>query len=360
MEQNNPEKKKYDKTAAIVRFSAIGDVAMSIPVVYSAARLNPDVRFVFVTRPAMARLFVNRPENLEVVSYDLNDPKWKDVSGFFSISNDIKRRFNPSVIVDLHGVLRSRAIGILGRLRGIRTVTIDKGKSEKSRLTRQAGKDLKPLIATTDRYAITLNRAGFKTDSGFKGLYETVPAADITAGGRVQPRREGEKLIGIAPFARHRGKIYPPELMEKVVDLLLTNPSNRIILFGGGDDEAVILGKWADKSDRITSLAGSKLGFDVELQLMSSLDCMVAMDSANMHLASLVNTPVISIWGATHPHVGFRPWGQPDSLMIQTDDLCCRPCSVFGDRPCIYGDYRCMTMIEPQTIVSKINEITHH
>lgn len=357
MEQNNPEKKKYEKTAAIVRFSAIGDVAMSIPVVYSAARLNPAVRFVFVTRPTMARLFVNRPDNLEVVAYDLNDPKWKGATGFFSIFKDLKHRFAPDTIIDLHGVLRSRAIGLLGLLSGIRTVTIDKGKSEKSRLTRQSGKELKPLMATTDRYADTFRRAGFKTDNSFKSLYSAVPAADLTAGGRVAPRAAGEKLIGIAPFARHQGKIYPPDLMEKVVEGLSANKSNRIILFGGGGDEAAMLEKWAAKYDRVTSLAGSRLGFDVELQLMSGLDCMLAMDSANMHLASLVNIPVVSVWGATHPFVGFRPWGQPADLMIQTDDLCCRPCSVFGDRTCVYGDYRCMAMIEPSTIIEKITKV---
>lgn len=355
MEQNRTDKKDYEKTAAIFRFSAIGDVAMSIPVVYSAARLNPATRFVFVTRPAMARLFVNRPDNLEVVAYDLSDPKWKGAAGFFNIFKDLKHHYSPDIIIDLHGVLRSRAIGLLGRLSGISTVTIDKGKSEKKRLTRQDGKELKQLKATTDRYADTFRRAGFATDTGFKSLYSTSPAADLTAGGRVAPRVAGEKLIGIAPFARHQGKIYPPQLMEKVVEGLSSNKSNRIILFGGGGDEAALLEKWAATYDRVTSLAGSRLGFDVELQLMSGLDCMVAMDSANMHLASLVNIPVVSIWGATHPYVGFRPWGQPDDLMIQTDDLCCRPCSVFGDRTCVYGDYRCMTMIEPETIIEKVN-----
>ncbi|MDE5573099.1 MAG: glycosyltransferase family 9 protein [Muribaculaceae bacterium] len=356
MGQKKIENNEYKRTIAVVRFSAIGDVVMSIPVVYSAARLNPDVKFVFATRPAMARLFVNAPVNLEVIGYDLEDSKWEGVKGFLSIFKDLKRRFSPDTIVDLHGVLRSRAIGLLGRLNGLKTLTIDKGKDEKSKLTRPHDKEMIKLKSTIQRYADTFEKAGIKSDDSFKGLYDANSVVDLTAGGRVV-RQPGEHLIGIAPFAKHKGKIYPIHLMQKVVERLVADKSNRIVLFGGGGDEAAVLNRWAEKYDRVVSLAGCRLGFDVELQLMSGLDCMIAMDSANMHLASLVNTPVVSIWGATHPFVGFRPWGQPDDLMIQEEDLCCRPCSVFGDKECGYGDYRCMTMIDPQRIVDKVNEV---
>ena len=65
------------------------------------------------------------------------------------------------------------------------------------------------------------------------------------------------------------------------------------------------------------------------------------MDSGNMHLASLVGTRVLSIWGATHPYAGFMGFGQHESDCIQRD-LNCRPCSVYGNKKCRLGDYRCM------------------
>ena len=92
---------------------------------------------------------------------------------------------------------------------------------------------------------------------------------------------------------------------------------------------------------------------DAELALMSHLDVMVSMDSGNMHLASLVNTPVVSIWGATHPLAGFMGWGQSEQNAVQID-LSCRPCSVYGNKPCLRKDYACLHQITPAIITQRI------
>ena len=94
-------------------------------------------------------------------------------------------------------------------------------------------------------------------------------------------------------------------------------------------------------------------GLRQELALMSMLDVMVSMDSANMHLASLVATPVVSVWGATHPYAGFMGWRQSEDNAVQLD-MDCRPCSIYGNKPCIHGNYPCMKQIEPETIVARI------
>ena len=94
-----------------------------------------------------------------------------------------------------------------------------------------------------------------------------------------------------------------------------------------------------------------------ELILMSHLDVMVSMDSANMHLASLVNTPVVSIWGATHPYCGFMGYGQKAENALQIENLECRPCSVFGNKPCLHGDYRCLIRITPEMVVQKVMDV---
>jgi ADP-heptose:LPS heptosyltransferase len=95
---------------------------------------------------------------------------------------------------------------------------------------------------------------------------------------------------------------------------------------------------------------------DAELALMNHLDVMVSMDSGNMHLASLVNTPVVSIWGATHPLAGFMGWNQSEENAVQVD-LPCRPCSVYGNKPCFRKDYACLYNIQPNTIVQRILSI---
>ena len=144
--------------------------------------------------------------------------------------------------------------------------------------------------------------------------------------------------------------------MEKVVAELTSDHRNRLFFFGGGATEEAILNRWVESYPGTISLAGRRLGFPTELAMMSHCDVMISMDSGNMHLASLVNTPVVSIWGATHPFCGFKGWHQRDRNIIQLP-LTCRPCSVFGDKPCHRGDYFCLSGISPKMIVDKVKEI---
>ena len=83
---------------------------------------------------------------------------------------------------------------------------------------------------------------------------------------------------------------------------------------------------------------------------------MLSMDSANMHLASLVELPVVSVWGATHPYCGFTGWHQNPANEVQAD-LPCRPCSVFGNKPCQRGDYACLRGIDYHAIVQRLDNV---
>ena len=160
-------------------------------------------------------------------------------------------------------------------------------------------------------------------------------------------------MIGIAPFAAHEGKVYPPRLMEQVIRLLTErHPDCRIFLFGKGQRETEYFGEWCSKYKQCESVAEKLDGISLELVLMSHLDLMISMDSANMHMASLTATPVVSVWGATHPFAGFMGWGQSMENAVQID-LPCRPCSIFGNKPCIRGDYSCLKNISPEQIAAR-------
>lgn len=104
--------------------------------------------------------------------------------------------------------------------------------------------------------------------------------------------------------------------------------------------------EWAQHFPNVISTAG-KLTINMELALMSNMDVMLVMDAANMHLASLVNIPVVSIWGATHPCAGFAGWNQSAANTIQID-LPCRPCSLSGEKHCYRKDYACLQGITPE------------
>jgi ADP-heptose:LPS heptosyltransferase len=163
-----------------------------------------------------------------------------------------------------------------------------------------------------------------------------------------QPLRRG---YGIAPFAAHQGKIYPLDKMEVVVRELAKS-GEPIYLFGAGKKEKEILDAWGDKYENVYSLVG-KYSMDEEIAFMRTLRLMLTMDSANMHLASIVGTRVLSIWGATHPNTGFLGYGQNESDCIQRNDLPCRPCSIYGNKKCKFGDYRCLDM-SPEIIIKRV------
>lgn len=344
-------------TVLLTRFSALGDVALTVPVVYSACRCYPDTRFVFITRPSMTSIFVNPPLNLTVVGVDLAG-EYKGVGGLRRLSARIVREYRPDIYVDLHNVLRTRVIALFLRMSGVPSVRLVKPRRRRKELTRRYHKVMLPLMSQLDRYREVFAAADMPLTERFDGLYggrDKAPEADFAA--ITGPKPQGECWVGIAPFAAHGGKIYPPELMEQVLARLQADADAgrhmRIFLFGGGAHEQEVLERWAGKYPCATSLAGKRYGFPAELALFNHLDAVVSMDSANMHLAAIAGAPTISIWGATHPYCGFRGWRQSDDDTIQLP-IECRPCSVFGDKPCYRGDHLCMNAIKPDLIYSRL------
>jgi ADP-heptose:LPS heptosyltransferase len=319
------------RTTLILRLSALGDVAMTIPVVYSVATRYPDDKFVLLTKMPFQHIFIDKPHNLEVIGIDTK----KD--NILSVVR--KLQVKHTMVADLHSVLRSWIVDIYFGLCGKKVAIIDKGKRGKKALTRDKNKQFKQLDTSIQRYQRVFEKLGYDAAIDFKSLLADKNKGDATC-------------IGIAPFAKHRGKIYPLELMEQVVGQLNSKPNIKIFLFGG-KTEASTLEEWAAKYSNVQSVAG-QLSFEDELRLMSDLNVMLSMDSANMHLASLVGTPVVSVWGATHPYAGFYGYNQDTNNAIQVD-MECRPCSVFGNRPCKRGDYACMTQIKPEWIVAKLH-----
>lgn len=349
------QNKPLPRNLLVARFSAIGDVALSIPVIYSACRRNPSVRFVYVTRPSMTQIFVNPPENLVVVGVDLKE-EYKGPGGMRRLMNRLIAEYDIDAFADLHGVIRTHLMHLWGALKGVRCRSIKKGRGSKRALTRRNNKVMLPLISSRARYREVLYGFGLDINPDFKGLFPAGGAdpalfAEITA-----PKADGEKWIGIAPFAQHRGKIYPPQQMEKVVEALSAKPGVKIFLFGGGDSEREVLASWAGRYPGVVNVAERRYGFSTELALQSHLDLMVSMDSANMHLASIAGARVVSVWGATHPYCGFKGFHQKEADIIQLP-MPCRPCSVFGNKPCMRGDYHCLSGISPKVIVGRVCDI---
>ncbi len=337
------------KKILVIRLSAIGDVAMTVPVISSLSKAYPDTEITFVSQK-FATGFIKYIPRVKMFEVDLKG-RHKGFFGIFRLYFDLKKLGKFNLVADLHDVIRSKIIRFLFSLSFTKIRVIDKGRKEKHDLTKIDGKVLRQLDTSVNRYAKVFYDGGYKFDVEFDYLFTKSPLTEnITSitGQRVN------KWVGIAPFAKHKGKIYPLKSMEKVIDLLTANKNIKVFLFGGGAYEKQILEDWEKRFPNTVSLAG-KLSIEDELKVISNLEVLVSMDSANMHLASLVNTCVVSIWGATHPFAGFYGWNQNPKHALQIN-LPCRPCSIYGNKDCFRKDYACLNLITPKDIVSKITD----
>jgi ADP-heptose:LPS heptosyltransferase len=341
--------KKSPDRILITRFSAVGDIAMTIPLLYSLAATYPEKRFIFVSRERFGQFLVNAPENLTFEGVNLDD--YKGVGGLYRLKKRLMKH-NPDAIADLHDVLRTKVLRMLLGMSGVKCASIEKGRAEKKRLTAADNRQRQQLKSTFERYHEVFKKLGLDFTPDFVSLFGS-GKGDLATLGTALPAKGDTQWIGIAPFAKHGGKIYPTERLEKVIESLSTLPDLKIFCFGNGKEEAAVVDQWCSRFDNVISFIG-KSDFRGELTLISNLELMVSMDSANMHIASLVGTPVISIWGATSPLAGFLGWRQKEEDCVQLP-LDCRPCSIFGNKPCRSGDYKCMK-IEPQTVVEKIKQ----
>ncbi|MBQ5895809.1 MAG: glycosyltransferase family 9 protein [Bacteroidaceae bacterium] len=342
-----PKSDNKAKTVLITRFSAVGDVAMTIPLLYSLCASYPRHRFIFVSRKRFGQFFINKPENLDFIGINLDE--YKGLHGLYRLYRKLSEQ-KPDMLADLHDVLRTKILrkyfSFFGR---IKVKGINKGRKEKKALTKP-GSNKSALKSTFERYRDVFTRLDLHFEPNFTSLFKE-GKGNIDDFATIIPAKGNDRWVGIAPFARHNGKIYPLDKMEQVVALLSKQKNIKLFFFGNGPKEESVINDWCSKYPNTISFIG-KSNFNGELRLISHLDAMICMDSANMHMASLTGTPAISIWGATSPLAGFLGWRQKGEDCIELP-LECRPCSIFGNKPCRFGDYRCMD-IAPQTVADRV------
>ena len=339
----------------VIRFSALGDVAMAVPVVYSLAHQYPHVRITVLSRPIAKAFFQDLAPNVSFMEADIQG-EYRGVKGL----NALYRRLTAkhfTAVADLHNVLRSDYLRMRFNIDFYKVAHIDKHRVGKYLLTSKNKKKLTQLPTSFENYSEVLAKLGYPVKLDFTSIFPKEGGNLRLLSDKIGEKKAFQQWIGIAPFSAHKGKTYPLELMEKVVAIIVSrHPSCRIFFFGGGREEMEILDNMASKSHNCVNASGLLSGMRDELILMSHLDVMVSMDSANMHMASLVNCPVVSIWGATHPYAGFVGWGQKDENFVQLD-MPCRPCSIYGSKPCMRGDYACLSGIAPESIADKVESL---
>ncbi len=325
----------------------MGDVALTVPVLRSALEQNPSLKITMVSNKAFEPFFYGLP-NFEFYGVSLHD--YSGTTGLYRLYKELNNHKKWDAVLDIHSVMRTWVLGTFFKWKGIPVYKIDKGREAKKALTRKKKKQFVQLPHTTVRYAKVFTQAGIKFNLNFgEDIHSSKSMPDLG----LDPALP---WIGIAPFSKHQQKEWPLEKVEELIDQLSKSSKYEILLLGGGGKEKELLEKLANPFKNVHSFVG-KLSLEEEISLVKNLSLFISMDSFNMHLASLVGVKVISIWGATHTLAGFGPVNGNANFKVEIplEELSCRPCSVFGSKPCHRGDFACMQRISVEMVMEKVN-----
>ena len=318
----------------IIRLSAMGDVAMLIPLLYAVARANEQHEFILLTQPFFTEPLLDAPDNVEGMAIDIRRGEERSFLGLLRYARRLRHEHFDAVL-DLHDVLRTKV------LRSILRLT----------------KDLTPLPPMWSLYQQVFRSAGLSVPEAIPpvAIHPTLRATFERLHPELTQPTPGRLRLGIAPFASTRAKTYDPELMQEALRLIEESERFEIFLFGSRGKEQAQIEQWATNRPHIHSVSG-RLDLSDELILIASMDAMISMDSANMHLASMVGTRVFSVWCCTHPAAGFLGIGQRLEDCLQPEDAPRRPCSIFGDnKHCHTGpDFACSRALRPERILEAV------
>jgi ADP-heptose:LPS heptosyltransferase len=343
---------KPAKNIMVFRFSAMGDVALTLISFKILLEKYPQTQINLVTRSKFSVFFENQ-KGISVIPVDFEN--YRGIFGLYNLYKHLKK-LKPEIVFDLHQNIRTFILKIFFTFSGIKYYTINKGRKEKKELITQ--KKFALLPHTIQRYLDTFNQSTYFDNLIFDNYYRQIfdfQAKEYPEVNKFLQNFSEKKLVGIAPFAQHTGKIWPIENYKILSEKIKQNfPDSEILFFGGGKKEDDFINKKLKNAG--INLIG-KFSLSEEIYLISKLKLMITGDSSNMHFAAMTGIPVISIWGATHYFAGFGPVFQAlDNLVeIPKSDLDCRPCSVYGNKPCKRGDYACLNWINPNMVLEKVN-----
>lgn len=329
----------------VIRFSAMGDVAMTVPVLRAFTEQYPNIKLTIVTKAAFKPLFRD-VTNASVIGADLKG-KHKGIFGLYALSKLLKQT-NFDCVADLHNVLRTKILKFF--FFGKKVVQIDKGRAEKKALV--SGEKFEQLTSTHQRYADVFEALGCPVNLSNPVFLKP---AILSKKPLHFLKSEATPMIGIAPFAAFKGKMYPLSQMEVVIEAL--SKDYTILLFGARGNEANQLENIASKNNQVINLSG-KLSLDDELDVISNLKLMISMDSGNAHLAAMQGVKVLTVWGVTHPFTGFYPFHQDENNAVLADrsKFPKIPTSVYGNSfPEGYDEV--FRTISPELIIDKAKTI---
>jgi len=237
------------KHILVIRLSAMGDVAMTVPVLLALKKTYPHLKITVLTKAFLKPIFEELP-NINVHIADVQGTH-KGIIGLYRLSRELQQ-IGIDAVADVHNVLRSKILKIFFSSRNIPVFQIDKGRAEKKRLINLKGSKITPLKTSYQRYADVFEKLGYPVKLNSE---HTLSKKKMSKEFQSIVSATNKRVIGVAPFAAFEGKTYPTELMEQVIQSLDSTKAYTVLLFGGGKKEELVLKSWEDKYDSCVNLA---------------------------------------------------------------------------------------------------------
>ncbi len=330
----------------IIRMSSIGDVLLTTPVIRHLKNKFPGSRIDFVIKEEFVDLLKYHPNIDYLFRYDKND----EVNSLKKIRQQIRNQ-HYDLILDLHKNFRSYYLAATSGAKQV--IRYKKGVIQRFLLVKFKLNRYNTIIPIYQRYLNCLNR--YETIYDGQGL-------DIFFDQKTEKRvmenysnllnHSSGLTIGIAPGAKHATKQWTAEGFASVINFLIGNNNARIVLFGSDADQKIVQSLSINQSPLVLNVCG-KLSLLETAALMSHCEIVLTHDSGLMHLATALKKKVVAIFGSTTEELGFFPY-TTQHIIVQNENLKCRPCSHIGRKKCPKGHFKCMKQITAEQVISAI------
>lgn len=330
------------KRVLIIQTAFLGDAILTLPLVQVLKQKNPGWQIDFLCIPATSILFKHNPLINKLIVYNK-----RGGDSFTRIKKEVKNNYD--IVISPHRSLRSSLIAYFSKSQ--KRITFD--KSSLSFLYTDKVKYITE-VHEIQRNLSLLSPLGIKEDNIVKPeLYlsseEENKINELFAAEKIT---DTDDLIALAPGSVWFTKRYPKEKFSEVLNLL-TNTNSKVFLIGGEADKE--LGEYLISNSQNKNIINTIGKLDVleSAELIKRCRVLLTNDSAPLHIANSVETKVISLFGATVPQFGFFPYGKND-VILETEGLVCRPCSIHGGKSCPIGTFICMHNIKEQAVYELI------
>jgi heptosyltransferase-2 len=324
----------------VVRFSSIGDILLTTPLLRALAGRHPDAKLVFVTKRSMTPLVEAHPALSEVVALEPHEP-------LVHLAERL-RALRPTHGLDLHGNFRSRMLRLLVRSRwtGYR-----KRKLARSALISAKVDMYGAPVPVAERYFEAARQLDVRPDGGPAEFFPSAAAQERVAGWLAEKRIAGAGLVALAPGAAHATKRWPIAHWIALAHRLRA-VGHPLVVVGGPDDRGLALQLAAGGA---AESAAGEFSLQETGALLAQSGVVVSGDTGLMHMATAVGTPVVALFGPTVEQFGFFPY-RARALVLQRE-LPCRPCSSTGTPTCPLGHHRCLADLPPQEVATAVERL---